>query len=236
MAGMIEIERLRFAWNRAAGYALAVEVFALAPGERVLLVGPSGSGKSTLLGLIAGTLVPTEGRITVAGTDLAGLSGPARDAFRAGRLGVIFQQFNLLPYLSVEDNVLLPLRFSPERRRRIAGPPGEEVRRLLAAVGLGEADLARRPAANLSVGQQQRVAAARALIGRPSLILADEPTSALDRARAEDFLCLLSAEAAAAGASVLTASHDTRLAPQFDRTVALADIARGDLGERDAAA
>jgi putative ABC transport system ATP-binding protein len=137
--------------------------------------------------------------------------------------------FNLLPYLSVLDNVLLPLGFSPERRARAGGAAAPaEARRLLARLGLeGEGALARgREAARLSVGQQQRVAAARALIGAPELVLADEPTSALDRDRQRDFLDLLFAEAARADATLVVASHDPTLAPLFDRVVPLAEVAR----------
>jgi putative ABC transport system ATP-binding protein len=163
----------------------------LAKAERLLLVGPSGSGKSTLLALIAGIVAPDAGRIAMLGSDLARLSPSARDRFRAEHMGVIFQMFNLLPYGSPVDNVLLPLSFAPKRRARVEGDGTVEAQRLLRALGLDDRAIARRRAADLSVGQQQRVAAARALIGRPELIIADEPTSALDPETRDQFLDLV---------------------------------------------
>jgi putative ABC transport system ATP-binding protein len=217
---------VRFAWPGPAPFSLAVERFEVARGERLLLTGPSGSGKSTLLGLACGVVAPAEGRVEVLGADLARLPGAARDRFRAAHFGVIFQMFNLLPYLSALDNVLLPLRLSPERRARVGGAAAEEARRLLARLGLAAEGVADRRAARLSVGQQQRVAAARALIGAPELVVADEPTSALDRDRQRDFLDLLFAEVARAGASLLMVSHDTTLARLFDRVARLDEVAR----------
>jgi putative ABC transport system ATP-binding protein len=225
---VVELERVRFRWRPAAPPVLDVESFAVAAGERVFLHGPSGSGKSTLLSLIGGVVVAESGALRVQGVDLAGLSGPERDRHRALHLGFIFQMFNLLPYLSTLDNILLPCRFSPRRRARIAAAgstPEAEGRRLAARLDL-DGELLARPAAELSVGQQQRVAAARALIGSPDLVIADEPTSALDADRQRDFLDLLLGESAAAGAAVLFVSHDRRLADAFDRVVGLAEINR----------
>jgi putative ABC transport system ATP-binding protein len=223
----VDLDGVRFAWPGPAAFTLAVDRFAVPRGARLLLVGPSGSGKSTLLNLVCGIALPSAGRVRVLGTDLARLPGPARDRFRAAHLGIIFQMFNLLPYLSVLDNVLLPLSFAPERRARTGGAaaPGE-ARRLLARLGLDADGLAGQPAARLSVGQQQRVAAARALIGTPEIVIADEPTSALDRDRQQAFLDLLFAEVARAGASLVMVSHDATLAPLFDRTVRLDEVAR----------
>ena len=156
------------------------------------------------------------------GTDLGGLTGAARDRFRAEQFGILFQMFNLLPYLSAVDNVLLPLGFAPERRGR-AGPGDGEARRLLARLGVAE--VADEPAASLSVGQQQRVAAARAMIGAPPIVVADEPTSALDTDTQDAFLALLFAELDRTGASLLMVSHDRGLQGRFDRVVRLAEIA-----------
>jgi putative ABC transport system ATP-binding protein len=216
---------VRFAWPGPLSFALAIERFEVGRGERLLLTGPSGSGKSTLLSLLCGVLAPAAGRIEVLGADLAALGGPARDRFRAAHVGVVFQMFNLLPYLSVLDNVLLPLRFSPERRAR-AGDAAAEARRLLGRLGLEATSLASRQAARLSVGQQQRVAAARALIGTPEIVVADEPTSALDRDTQEAFLDLLFAEVAQAGSCLVMVSHDTTLGPLFDRVIRLGEVAR----------
>jgi len=198
-------------------------------GSSVLLRGISGGGKSTLLGLLAGVLLPGKGRVEVAGQALQDMGGAARDRFRADQLGVIFQQFNLLPFLSVRDNIALGLRFSRLRSARISGPLDAEIARLLQALQLNP-ELMQRPAGTLSVGQQQRVAAARALIGRPALLLADEPTSALDREAATAFLKLMSAQCQAAGTTVLVVSHDDSLQPLFDRTIALSQINQAGAG------
>jgi putative ABC transport system ATP-binding protein len=231
-AAVVALEGLRFRWRRGAPPCLEIASFSVDAGERVFLHGASGSGKSTLLSLIGGVLSPERGRIEVRGVELGALSQAARDRHRADHLGVIFQMFNLIPYLSARDNILLPCRFSARRRARIseAGASARaEADRLAARLDLAPEDLAR-PAAELSVGQQQRVAAARALIGRPELLIADEPTSALDAGRQRGFLDLLLGESAAAGTAVLFVSHDTRLAGAFDRTVALAEINAAQTG------
>ncbi|UTH46105.1 ATP-binding cassette domain-containing protein [Loktanella salsilacus] len=201
---------------------MSCPAFVLAPGERVLLLGSSGSGKSTLLSLICGIATPQRGQVLIAGTDMGALRAGARDRFRAARIGVIFQQFNLLPYASVADNILLPLRFAPERRARAADAIAE-ARRLCMAIGLPD-NLLYMPAGRLSVGQQQRVAVVRALIGAPPLIVADEPTSALDAATQDAFLQLLFDQVADAGSSLLMVSHDERLGAHFDRVVRLDEI------------
>lgn len=222
----IAIDGLRFRWRADRPWVLDIATFSLAAGERLFLAGPSGCGKSTLLAVAAGIHPATAGQVTVFGAELNRLSGAARDRWRADRLGVIFQMFNLLPYLSVLENVLLPCRFSSARRTRAtaSGPLQQEARRLLAHLGLDEPGLEQRRAAELSVGQQQRVAAARALIGQPQLIIADEPTSALDTDRRLDFVRLLGQECASVGAALLFVSHDRTLAPHFDRVVELPAI------------
>lgn len=187
--------------------------------ERVFLAGASGSGKSTLLALIGGLIAPDHGRIDFLGQRLDTLGRAARDRFRADHLGVVFQQFNLLPWISAVDNVRLGCRFSAARSRR-AGRPAESARALLEAMGIAS-ELQTRRAGRLSVGQQQRVAAARALIGQPDLLLADEPTSALDTDRRDEFLGLLFSQARAAGSAVLFVSHDRSLAARFDRVLEL---------------
>lgn len=190
----------------------------------MLLLGESGSGKSTLLSLICGTILPNQGMVTVAGTDITRLSGGARDRFRAEQIGVIFQQFNLLPFATVADNIMLPLRFAPERRKRVADTTAEAAR-LCTALGLPD-DVGRAKAGALSVGQQQRVAVARALIGQPPLIIADEPTSALDANSQAAFLDLLFAQTAAHETALLMVSHDPRLGERFDRVIRMEDIAQ----------
>lgn len=224
---IVEVEQLRFSWPGASAPCLEIDSLQLLPGETVFLHGPSGSGKSTLLGLLGGVLLPQHGSIRMLDTDLGGLTGPARDRFRGDHIGYIFQQFNLIPYLSVLDNVLLPCRFSTRRQARAAqaGSARDEAARLLDALGLGKAAL-QRPVTELSVGQQQRVAAARALLGRPEILIADEPTSALDAERQADFLSLLLQQAQSSGATILFVSHDRRLAGRFDRELALASVNR----------
>ncbi|MDA8647740.1 ATP-binding cassette domain-containing protein, partial [Rhodobacteraceae bacterium] len=186
-------------------------------------LGASGTGKSTLLSVISGTLLPDQGSVEIAKTEITNLSASARDSFRAEQLGVIFQQFNLLPFGSVADNILLPLRFAPIRRNRVKDAKSE-VARLCAALGL-PVDIGREKASSLSVGQQQRVAVARALIGHPPLIIADEPTSALDINSQDAFLDLLFTQAQTQGTSVVLVSHDERLGPRFDRILHMEEIA-----------
>ncbi len=222
---VIEIENIAFAWKHGP-QVLDVPAFRVEAGERVFLRGPSGSGKSTLLGLIAGVLAPQSGTIRVLGEDMSALSPSRRDRLRADHVGVIFQMFNLVPYLSVTGNVLLPLRFSPARRKAAGNDAEGEARRLLARLGLDDEALLSRRVSDLSVGQQQRVAAARALIGAPRLIIADEPTSALDADARDRFIALLSEEVTRTGASLLFVSHDASLAPLFTRAVDLAAINR----------
>lgn len=223
-APAVEIEGLRFAWSRSAPAVLDIEHFEIARGERLFLRGPSGSGKSTLLGLIAGILTPDQGRISVLGTEISALSSAERDRVRGDQLGVIFQLFNLVPYLSVVQNVTLPLRFSQHRRAALTQPPEAEATRLLAQLGLTDPAILKRKVVDLSVGQQQRVAAARALIGSPALVIADEPTSALDADARDRFIELLSTEAAHSGAALLFVSHDAALAARFERAIDLPAI------------
>jgi putative ABC transport system ATP-binding protein len=223
---MLEIEALRFAWRGATHDTLQIDALSIARGETLFLHGPSGAGKSTLLGLLAGVLRPTGGHVRLLSVDWASLSAARRDARRAEHVGYIFQQFNLLPYLSVLDNVLLTVRFSArrgEQAARHAGSARDAAQSLLQRFGL-DAALWHRPAAMLSVGQQQRVAAARALIGRPELVIADEPTSALDAALRDGFMDLLLGECRAAGSTLVFVSHDERLAARFDRRLSLTEI------------
>lgn len=230
-AAAIQLTDVQFRWHPQGPLVLDIPQLTVARGERLLLRGPSGSGKSTLLGLLGGVSVPQRGRVEVLGQPLHAAKGAARDRFRADHLGYIFQMFNLIPYLSVLDNVLLPCRFSRTRAQRVTaqGGPRAEARRLLEQLGLGD-DLVQRAATELSVGQQQRVAAARALLGAPELIIADEPTSALDADLRAAFVELLLGECAALGSTLVFVSHDRALEPLFHRALCLSEINRA--GER----
>ncbi|MFN6962018.1 MAG: ATP-binding cassette domain-containing protein [Rhodocyclaceae bacterium] len=220
----IVLSDLVYRWPRQSIPCLDIPHFEIAAGERVFLHGPSGAGKSTLLALLGGVALPDAGSVTLLGQKLETLTRRARDRFRADHIGFIFQQFNLLPWLSAFDNVLLPCTFS-RRRARQAGNARATAGQLLSHLDLAPESW-HRPAAELSVGQQQRVAAARALIGQPEIVLADEPTSALDAPRQQRFIDLLLAETRAAGAALLFVSHDARLAAHFDRVLSLAEINR----------
>jgi len=231
---LLQVDSLRFGWNASSAPLLDIEALSLAAGESLFVCGPSGCGKSSLLGLLGGVHLPQQGRIRLLGRELVSLGRQQRDRLRGDHIGFIFQQFNLIPYLSVEDNVLLPCRFSAqraERARQLDADPRRSAQRLLERLGLHPA-LARRRAMELSVGQQQRVAAARALIGSPELLIADEPTSALDGDSQQAFLELLSEESRRARSALLFVSHDRSLASRFDRCLELQPPARSAPGGR----
>lgn len=216
----IRLSEIEFAWPGASPI-LRLPALSIASGERVFVRGPSGSGKSTLLSLLAGVLVPTSGRIEILGQDLGALGAAGRDRFRGDHIGYVFQMFNLLPWLSVLENVMLPARFSRRRRERAGADPASEARRLLAGLGLGDRGIEHRRTSQLSIGQQQRVAAARALFGRPEILIADEPTSALDEDARAAFLDLLQSECSAQSSTLVFASHETSLASHFDRVIGM---------------
>lgn len=225
---VIDIRNLAFHWRENDAAVLDLPELRVSRGERVFIKGASGSGKSTLLSLIGGVLLPQTGTVTVLGQRLNDMSGARRDSFRAEHIGFIFQMFNLIPYLSVLDNVLLPCRFSKRRKQNIetrGSSLRDEAARLLAHLDL-PAGLLPRPVTELSVGQQQRVAATRALIGGPELVIADEPTSALDADRRAGFLRLLLQECMEQHTTLVFVSHDSALEPQFDRSIQLADVNR----------
>ena len=216
----IRVEGLRFGYGTARE-VIHIDQLSIESGERVFLHGPSGSGKTTLLGLLAGVLAPRAGTVIHRDQhDFAKMSSAARDAYRGAHIGYIFQLFNLIPYLSVRENIELPLRLHRERRARAKASVDQ------LAEHLGIASELSNPATALSVGQQQRVAAARALIGAPELVIADEPTSSLDTDHRERFLELLFREVKEAGSTLLFVSHDRSLAPLFDRTLSLPELNR----------
>jgi len=220
----VNLQNLEFTWANGVR-VLSIRHFSIRQGERLFLQGPSGSGKSTLLGVIAGVFAPTAGEATILDHPFPAITAAARDRVRADAMGVIFQQFNLVPYLNLIENVLLPCRFSHSRAERV-GPTemlrASKARDLLERLGLDEEARTNRAASELSVGQQQRVAAARALIGSPSLIIADEPTSALDTETRDTFINTLLSEANEA--AVLFVSHDASLSQHFDRLTPMENI------------
>jgi putative ABC transport system ATP-binding protein len=225
----IEINDLIFRWKRDGATVLSLDAIRIARGQQVFISGPSGSGKSTLLSLLAGVTTPEQGSLQVLGKRLERLGSVERDHFRANHIGYIFQMFNLIPYLSMVDNVTLPCRFSRQRRDkavRRSGTPEREAIRLLDHLDMAHDDLLGRPVTTLSVGQQQRVAAARALMGSPEIVIADEPTSSLDANRREAFVQLLFKECGESGATLVFVSHDESLEPLFDRRIPLKEANR----------
>ncbi len=217
---LIEVENLRFSWPGASAPLLACESFSLERGEHLFVRGPSGSGKSTLLGLLTGVLAPNSGHLSLMQQDTAALSATRRDRLRADHIGYIFQQFNLVPYLDLVENVILPCRFSRRRSanaERVHGSVTAAAAYLLQQL-FTDQELDRNAAvAKLSVGQQQRVAAARALIGDPDIVIADEPTSSLDFEARERFVDLLFERIHETNATLVFVSHDPTLGARFER-------------------
>lgn len=223
------IKELRFKWDKKEPWVIDIPFFSLAEKESIFLKGASGSGKSSLLSLLAGINKPNEGQLSILGTELTALKSYQRDRFRADHIGYIFQQFNLLPYLSVLDNITLPCHFSKRRKAKVIRKDktgqtlNKEAKRLLDALALPK-NIDKKPVTSLSIGQQQRVAAARALIGKPALLLADEPTSALDTDARQAFIYLLMKETELAGSNLIFVSHDKGLESFFDRSLSLTDL------------
>ncbi|NLY26300.1 MAG: ATP-binding cassette domain-containing protein [Alcaligenaceae bacterium] len=225
---VLQLHDLTFQWPHAGKPVLVIDALAIQAGTRLFIQGPSGCGKSTLLGLLAGVLLPTSGSLQFMGNDWHRLRPGQRDRFRADHIGYIFQQFNLIPYLNAVENVVAPCHFSSKRYRsatQATGSPWQAATRLLDAIGLSKNDQ-RAQARELSVGQQQRIAAARALIGQPDLIIADEPTSALDEAHRDAFMHHVLTAVENAGSTLIFVSHDQRLASRFTHHLKLPDINR----------
>ena len=224
---ILDLKNVCFSWKNSGRELLNLPELLVEQHDHIFLQGPSGSGKSTLLALVGGILVSESGTLKVLGTEIKSLSSSARDAFRVDHIGFIFQLFNLLPYLSIEENVMLPLSFSKIRAKRAGRTKIDQVNeahRLLKALALGEQLAEKSPVTELSVGQQQRVAAARSLIGNPELIIADEPTSALDADLRHSFLELLFGECKKAGSTLLFVSHDSTLSELFNRKISMDEI------------
>ncbi|XCN74696.1 MAG: ABC transporter ATP-binding protein [Candidatus Electrothrix aestuarii] len=233
---VVSLRDLRFTWPKRTAPVLDIEKLQAERGEQLFLMGPSGSGKTTLLGILGGIIRPQQGKVAVLGENIASLGRAAGDRFRADHIGFIFQMFNLIPYLSVIENVTLPCHFSRSRKEtalRQSPDLGKEALRLLGHLRLDDPTLINKPVVELSVGQQQRVAAARALIGSPELLIADEPTSSLDSDHREAFIRLLFEECALAGTTLIFVSHDTSLAGLFHRTVKLQELNKAAAGREN---
>lgn len=220
---LIEMKNLKFKYKDSLPYVLDISDFTLKKSEKVFLYGPSGCGKTTFLEVLAGVMLPQEGVFSLLGKNVLQLSAHQRDEMRAAHIGFIFQSFNLIPYLSVEENALLPLHLSSERRKRVL-KGSEKLQLEVISKSLGIFDLLSKPVTELSVGQQQRVAVARALIGKPEIILADEPTSALDQDHRQKFIELLFEVCEKEQISVVFVSHDRSLQSLFDRSISLPEI------------
>ncbi len=211
---MIEIEQLRFRYPRSE-FQLAVDDFSIRPAEKVAIVGPSGSGKTTLLNLIAGITVPQSGTVTVDGQRISKLNDNQRRDFRIAKIGMVFQQFELIEYLKTQDNILLPYLINKSLKLSLSVRKFAE--QLAVQVGLDD-KLARRPKM-LSQGEQQRVAICRALVTQPSVILADEPTGNLDPKNKKRILDILFAQCEKNDQTLLVVTHDMSILGGFDRVV-----------------
>ena len=221
-AETIRLDSVRFYWSKNKDFKIFIPELKISEGEKVLLLGESGSGKTTLLSLVSGFLSPISGDIYLNEKNINSLSARSRDQYRSDNIGIIFQQFNLLPYASVIDNIILPLYFSKVRASKIINQK-ETAINLCKSLRLPDT-VTRMQANNLSVGQQQRVAVARALIGNPSLVIADEPTSSLDSDAQNIFLDLMFAQIEKNNSTLLMVSHDTSLSSYFDRVIDINEI------------
>lgn len=218
----ISLHNLKFGWNTSEVPLLDIENLQVARNEHVFLYGPSGSGKSSLLNILSGINVPQQGTVEILGQSLTALSSRKRDQFRAQRMGIIFQQFNLISYLSVLDNLLLRAEFSKQSKYQAK----QKAQELISSLGLSK--LADKKAQYLSVGQQQRVAVARALINSPEIIIADEPTSALDSDNRDAFIDLLFKSAASANSTIVFVSHDKSLSHFFNRSLDIRSLSNAN--------
>ena len=219
----LDIRALRFRYSPAGPWVVDIPAFSLVRHEQALLTGGSGAGKSTLLQLACGLLEPVEGELAIAGQNLHALHGARRDLYRGAHVGMIFQTFNLLTGFTAAENVLAALMFStiPHREHRSRAVEA------LKSLGLPDPDAL---VDRLSVGQQQRVAVARAVVCDPVLVLADEPTASLDPENSDAAMTLIQESCRARGAALLCVSHDPSMASRFPRRVALRDLNRAREG------
>lgn len=222
MKKIINIKNCKFSYN--SSQIIDIKALSVNEGEHIFLKGKSGSGKTTFLNLLCGVLSPQSGLVEVLDVDISKLKPSKKDSFRADNYGVVFQHFNLLPYLSVYENITLPLRFSTKKRLCVADEE-KTVDALLTSLGLTK-DKKYKQAMELSIGEQQRVALARAIIGSPKIIVADEPTSALDEDTKESFMKLLFEQLKKNNSTLIFVSHDDKLAHYFDVVYDFCEINR----------
>lgn len=223
---LIQLEKLAFNYKADDAFSLKLDRFIIEKSRRIFIEGPSGCGKTTFLNLLTGLLSPATGHIRILGTDITTLSQTKRDRFRADHFGIIFQLFNLIPYLSVSENILLPCMFSTLRKRKALTQSSTleiEAERLCESLHIDQSLLVK-PVQNLSIGQQQRVAIARALIGQPEIIVADEPTSALDDDRKRQFMSVLLEACERYAITLVFVSHDNSLKTHFEEIYNLSQI------------
>lgn len=223
MTKAISLKQCKFSYPNHTKLVINIDQLSIESGEKIFLYGPSGHGKSTLLNLTAGVLKANSGEVTVLGQDLTKLSQSKRDHLRGEKIGYIFQIFNLIPYLTVKENIVLPCMINKKRADHDFHAQAEE---LIDSLGLREH--INKQVTDLSIGQQQRVAAARALIGNPEMIIADEPTSALDEKNTREFMELLMKVWEKKKFTLFFVSHDERLRSYFERSISLPEINHHD--------
>lgn len=209
---LISVENLNYSLGNNNKFSLKINKFILKKSDSFLIYGDSGAGKSTFLNLLSGTLRPQEGAIKILGTNIVDSSSAVKDKIRGDHFGIVFQTFNLLPYITVKNNILLGKAYS-NRKQLLSS--NDEVKILMDKLSLNYKDLVDRKAYELSIGQQQRVAVARALIGKPEIIIADEPTSALDQDNQKEFINLLFKSLDENEQGLIMVSHDKKLSNKF---------------------
>ena len=218
---LISIKNLKYKIGQNINFSLNIKNFKLNKSDSILIYGESGLGKSTFLNLLSGTISPQKGTIDILGTNISNTSSSIKDKIRGDHFGIVFQTFNLLPYVSVKNNILLGKAYSSIKQSK---SNNDEIKELMDKLSLNYEDLINRKAYELSIGQQQRVAVARALIGKPEIILADEPTSALDKSNQKEFINLLFKSIDENEQGLIMVSHEHKLSNKFKKVKNITDI------------